>query len=209
MRKERTAMEKMLQYIRQKYAPLSIIVYGSYADGSNRINSDFDALVISEHCAAFHDAAQIGAVQLDVFVYPRSQFENGFDCREFFQIHDGIIVLDTDGFGASIQSQVQNALELLPKKTPDEVRQEIAWCKKMLLRTERRSAEGLYRWHWLLTESLEIYCDAHKKTYLGPKKALRWMEAEHPEAFRHYSRALLHFDQQSLQSWISYLEKQS
>ena len=209
MRKDRTAMEKILQYIRQKYAPLSIIVYGSYADGSNHINSDFDALVISEHCAASHDAAQIGAVQLDVFVYPRSQFENGFDCREFFQIHDGIIVLDTDGFGASIQSQVQNALELLPKKTPDEVRQEIAWCKKMLLRTERRSAEGLYRWHWLLTESLEIYCDAHKKTYLGPKKALRWMEAEHPEALRPYSRALLHFAQQSLQSWISYLEKQS
>ena len=39
MRKDRTAMEKILQYIRQKYAPLSIIVYGSYADGSNHINS--------------------------------------------------------------------------------------------------------------------------------------------------------------------------
>ena len=33
-------------------------------------------------------------------------------------------------------------------------------CKKMLLRTLRSDAEGLYRWHWVLIDSLEIFCDA-------------------------------------------------
>ena len=36
-------MDKILNYIHQKYEPLSIIVYGSYEDGSNNENSDFDA----------------------------------------------------------------------------------------------------------------------------------------------------------------------
>lgn len=35
-------MDKIINYICQKYEPLSIIVYGSYADGSNNENSDFD-----------------------------------------------------------------------------------------------------------------------------------------------------------------------
>lgn len=39
-------MEQVLKYIREKYNPLSIILYGSYADGTNNLNSDFDALVI-------------------------------------------------------------------------------------------------------------------------------------------------------------------
>ena len=40
-------LEKIIEYIKQKYNPLSIILYGSYANGTNDLNSDFDALVIS------------------------------------------------------------------------------------------------------------------------------------------------------------------
>ncbi|MBR5774458.1 MAG: nucleotidyltransferase domain-containing protein, partial [Clostridia bacterium] len=37
-------MEQIIEYINQKYNPISIILYGSYADGTNNLNSDFDSL---------------------------------------------------------------------------------------------------------------------------------------------------------------------
>ena len=40
-------LEQVLKYIRGKYDPLSIILYGSYADETSNLNSDFDALVIA------------------------------------------------------------------------------------------------------------------------------------------------------------------
>ena len=63
-------MEQVLKYIREKYNPLSIILYGSYADGTNNLNSDFDALVIVADHEQFHDTSIVDGVPLDVFVYP-------------------------------------------------------------------------------------------------------------------------------------------
>ena len=50
-------MDKIIEYIKQKYNPLSIILYGSYSNGTNNLNSDFDSLVISYDHKQFHDTA--------------------------------------------------------------------------------------------------------------------------------------------------------
>lgn len=52
-------LEKIIEYIKQKYNPLSIILYGSYANGTNNLNSDFDALVISYDHEQFHDTSSL------------------------------------------------------------------------------------------------------------------------------------------------------
>ena len=39
-------LEQIIEYIKRNYNPISIILYGSYADGTNNLNSDFDSLVI-------------------------------------------------------------------------------------------------------------------------------------------------------------------
>ena len=62
-------VEQIIEYIKNKYSPLTIIVYGSYASGTNNLNSDFDVLVISQHHSQFHDTSFVDGVQLDVFVY--------------------------------------------------------------------------------------------------------------------------------------------
>ena len=93
-----------------------------------------------------------------------------------------------------------------PQKTDAEIRGEIDWCAKMFARTKRHDVEGMFRWHWVLTDSLEIFCDAVHHPYLGPKKALRWMETKHPRAFTFYKKALVDFSAESLSDWISYLE---
>ena len=34
-------LEQIIEYIKRNYNPISIILYGSYADGTNNLNSDF------------------------------------------------------------------------------------------------------------------------------------------------------------------------
>ena len=68
-------MEQVIEYIHEKYNPLSIILYGSYADGTNNLNSDFDALVIAADHELFHDTSIVDGVPLDIFVYPLAYFD--------------------------------------------------------------------------------------------------------------------------------------
>lgn len=143
---------------------------------------------------------------LDVFVYPTDTFQSEYDPEEFVQIWDGKIILDKNGIADHLQKQVLSYIEHTPKKSPDEIQQEISWCEKMLLRTARNDAEGFYRWHWVLFDSLEIYCDVKGLHYYGPKKALRLMEHTDDEAFQIYSKALRIFEREHLSEWVSYLK---
>lgn len=200
-------MKKIVEYIKSRYNPLSIIVYGSFADGSNNEHSDFDALVIVKDGEKLHDVSFVSEIQLDVFVYPVSYFKNDFDCAEIIQIFDGKIILDNDDVGEKIKERVNGYLESLPyKKTAKENREQVEWCKKMLLRAGRKDAEGMFRWHWLLTESLEIYFDLLGRMYFGPKKSLRYMKEKQSAAFGLYTNALQSLDYEALQRWIGFLD---
>ena len=114
--------------------------------------------------------------------------------------------MDTENKGAALKDHILSYMENRPQKTDADIRAEINWCAKMFARTKRHDVEGMFRWHWVLTDSLEIFCDAVHYPYLGPKKALRWMEAKHPRAFIFYKKALVDFSAESLSDWISYLE---
>lgn len=199
-------MEQIIHYIKQTYHPLSIILYGSYACGTNDSTSDFDALVIVDDGAPFHDTSFVHGVQLDVFGYPDSYFDGDFDCNDFIQIFDGKIILDRNGRGKMLQSAVLAALESRPQKSKAEIEASVSWCAKMVARANRCDAEGLFRWHWVLTDSLEIFCDLMHEPYFGPKKALQRMEQNHPAAFECYLNALQNFSMDSLEHWLAQLK---
>lgn len=199
-------MEKIIAYLKQTYHPLSILVYGSYRDGTQNLNSDFDALVISGSHDVFHDTGFLDSIQLDVFVYPESYFEKEYDCDAFLQILDAEVILDTENKGANLKNQVVSYVQNLPHKTDEEIQKGVDWCVKMLARAQRGDAEGAFRWHWVLTDSLEIFCDKLHRLYLGPKKTLKWMETEYPQAFALYKKALTDFSLESLSGWIDYLQ---
>ena len=197
--------DKILAYLKETYQPDAMIVYGSYADGSANKNSDFDALVIADK-GRMHDSSVIDGIVLDVFIYPPETFQSEIDPKEFVQVGDGKILLDTNGVAARLQKRVLDYIAHVPKKTVEEIQQEIRWCEKMLSRTIREDAEGYYRWHWLLFDSLEIYSDVRGLRYFGPKKALRRMAQSDPESFRICSRALKEFSRESLSEWIFRLQ---
>ena len=192
--------------MKQRYNPLSIILYGSYANGTNNLNSDFDALVISDDHEQFHDTSFVDGIQLDVFVYPASYFEGDYDCNDFIQIFDGKIVVDRGGQGKALQAKVQSYLQNRPQKSRAEIDASVNWCIKMLARVKRCDAEGLFRWHWVLIDSLEIFCDVKHHPYWGPKKSLKWMEENHPTAFAYYQTALTDLSMESLENWILYIK---
>lgn len=203
--KEVVNTEKIVGYLKKTYQPDAVIVYGSFADGSANLNSDFDALIIAGKEKA-HDSSIVDGVVLDVFVYPAEMFSADYDPEEFVQVWDGKIVLDEHGIAGQLKAKVLDYIEHLPKKTVTEVAQEVEWCEKMLLRTMREDVEGYYRWHWVLCDSLEIYFDIKGLHYYGPKKALRLMEKSDAKAFGLYAKALREFDRESLSAWIDYLK---
>ena len=196
--------EKILVYLKDTYQPKAIIAYGSFADGSANRNSDFDALIIADK-GRTHDSSVIDGIVLDVFIYPLDTFQSEYDPEEFVQVWDGKIILDTNGVAARLQKRVIDYIAHIPRKTMEEIQQEISWCEKMLSRTMREDAEGYYRWHWVLFDSLEIYFDVKGLHYYGPKKALRVLEQTEPEAFQIYTKALREFKRECLTEWISYL----
>ena len=197
----------IIDYIINQYNPHTIIVYGSYADGTNNINSDFDALVITDNESIFHDGDEINGVLLDVFIYNTAHFKNEVDYEEYIQIHDGNIVIDKYGIGQNLKDKVCKFIENITKKSREEKQQQLEWCEKMLLRTQRNDTEGYFRWHWLLIDSLEIYFIICDEYYYGPKKGLLEISKKNPEAFNYYNKALTQFNYDSLSKWIDYLRK--
>lgn len=137
--------EKIVGYLKKTYQPDAVIVYGSFADGSANLNSDFDALIIAGKEKA-HDSSIVDGVVLDVFVYPAETFSTDYDPEEFVQVWDGKIVLDEHGIAGQLKAKVLDYIEHLPKKTVTEVAQEVEWPKKMLRLMEKSDAEafGLY-----------------------------------------------------------------
>ncbi len=197
-------MDKILTYLKEKYQPDAIVVYGSFVDGSANENSDFDALVIGGK-EKIHDSSVIDGTVLDVFVYPLDTFRSEYDPEEFVQVWDGKIVLDKDGAASRLQNRVLDHIASIPQRTVEEIEQEVAWCEKMLSRTMRDDAEGYYRWHLVLVDSLEIYFDIKGLYYYGPKKAMRFLEQKDPAAFRIYEKALREFKAEYLSEWVIYL----
>ena len=150
-------MKQVIEYIQKNYDPLCLILYGSYADGTNRLNSDFDALVITADHEPFHDTSLVAGIPLDVFVYPAGYFEGAYACEDFVQIFDGRVIMDRHDIGKSLLANVQAYLQNRPEKTSAEIQANIDWCVKMSARAKRCDCEGLFRWHWVLVDSLEIF----------------------------------------------------
>lgn len=198
-------MKRMIDYLAETYAPHAILLYGSYADGSNNTGSDFDALLITDQVCAAHDGRVIDGVPLDVFIYHTSKFEGEVDCRDFLQLHDATVLLDSRGMGLRLKEKVLAYIERMPQKSREEKLHLVEWCEKMLLRAARGDAEGYFRWHWLLADSLEIYFSLCGERYWGPKKALVKLKELDPEAFRLYSQALSTFRYEAARSWIDRL----
>lgn len=135
----------IIEYLNRTYQPDAVIVYGSFADGSANLDSDFDALIIAGE-EKTHDSSIVDGMVPDVFVYPPETFAADYDPEESVQVWDGKIVLDEHGIARQLKTKILDYIEQLPKKTAGEIAQEVEWPKKTLRLMEKSDAEafGLY-----------------------------------------------------------------
>lgn len=198
-------MQKVIDYLLSKYQPETIIVYGSYADGTNGPGSDFDAMLLTNNSHTKHDVSIVDGIQLDVFLY---SVDAQLDPSDFPQLYHCKLMHDTGKKGKRLIEDAVSCIENRKAKSKTEILNDLSWCEKMLKRTQREDAEGYFRWHWVLCDSLEYYCDIRGMFYFGPKKTLQWMEREDQEAFSIYSNALACLDREKLGRWVKYLRSQ-
>lgn len=200
-------MQPIIEYLKATYHPIGLIVYGSFANGTNQENSDFDALLVTEDGPQVHDHSHVLNTELDVFVYPKATFTQDYDIEDFIQIWDGLIVLDPSGLLAALKEQANAYIQQYAPKNRQENEHNVAWCQKMLSRAQRGDMEGFYRLHWLLKDSLEIYFDLRGQYFFGPKKGLRQMGETDPEAARLYDDALRSPSYETVGRWVACLKK--
>ncbi len=200
-------MNDILDYLTRTYLPHAILVYGSFADGTNGAESDFDALVLTDAHTLKFDNGIVNGTPLDVYLYPPDVFEKPFDPDAFLQIFDGNILFDKTNTLQKAKETVLLHMKNAPKKSKEALAHDLFWCEKMCARAKRGDTEGAFRHHLVLTESLAIYSDLIGKTYLGPKKTLHRMKEADPVSFRLYHEALSTFDLKSLDAWVEHLRK--
>ncbi len=197
-------MDKIIDYLKEKYNPSAIVAYGSFVDGSNNSESDFDAFIVMDNPKSNHDSAIVDGIQLDVFIYGNDKFEGEIYPEDFVVLYDCNIILDKLGVAKKLALNVQEYIDSY-KSSFDKDTFGVQWCRKMLRRAKRGDSEGLFRWHWVLTDSLEIYCNLTDRFYFGPKKTLILLEKNEDDAFSVYEKALKCFDITSLENWLNLL----
>ena len=198
-------MQKVIDYLVETYNPDCLILYGSYADGSYNANSDLDALILADVSEASHDVSVVDGIQLDVFAHPADAVLNPAD---YPQLYYSRILIDRQGRGKALREAVVDDIENCPAKSDESILEDIRWCEKMLSRTQRGDAEGFYRWHWVLCDSLEFYSDIRGWFYAGPKKTLLLMQKHDPVAYAIYSNALKHMEYGFLARWVDFLKRE-
>ena len=199
-------MEKIIEFLKEKYRLSSIVVSGDYAEGNISPLSSFEAVGLGPTSPYAHETAELDGVKLDVLIYPREIFYGEIALDEFEQLHEGLVALDEDGMGSWLKRMIANQIASIPMKSDEAVEDSLHWCRAMAERAATHDAEGCFCRHWLLTDSVEIYCDVCALPFLSPKKTMSKMAKKDPEAAAIHLAALSDMSDESLTAWVKLLE---
>ena len=196
-------MKEIIEYLKSEYSPLSILLYGSYADGTNDESSDFDCMIIVPEKDKNHDDSVIGGVQLDCFIFTEEQVKSE-DIDAFLTAYDSNIVLD-NGLGADLKRRVR---EYVKEHTviPDDEKEFIrSWIQKTMHRVEKNDDEGNMRAISFMAESLVDYFFLRDMFYFGSKKAIRYIKEHDDKGYALFHEAVTVKSNQSIIKWAEYI----
>lgn len=86
-------MDAILDYLTNTYHPLAMIGYGSYANGTQNAQSDFDVLLICRSCPCRHDGRVIDGVRLDAVLRTPQELLDENAPQDLITVYDGVILL--------------------------------------------------------------------------------------------------------------------
>ena len=193
-------VKEIIEYLKKTYQPRSILLYGSFSDGTNDKYSDFDCMVITSRKERKHDDSVIGGVQLDCFIFTPEEAENEADIEAFLTAYDAVIALD-DATGEKLKQRVREYVAAHSVIDDEEKRFIAAWIRKTLKRAEKKDDEGSYRAVAFLWESLADYFLMRDMYYFGSKKAIRYLKENDPAGYELFHNAVTNGDNGSIAAW--------
>lgn len=195
--------QKIIAYLKERYNPLTLAVYGSYADGTNDEYSDFDCLLIVKSKDRAHDDTIVDGVPLDCFLYSEQEIEQE-NIETFLPLYEAKLVYDT-GIGQALQSKVRNYVQSHTVHRPEEKRFLVSWIKKTMKRMEKSDEEGHFRAIAFLAESMEDYCFLRDRFYFGSKKTIRYLQEEDEQGFLLFRKAITIRSNEAIRGWAKYI----
>ena len=185
---EERLLASVKTYLTGKYHCHSIILYGSFASGSETRESDIDMVCFCENTEAQNDTAIIDGWQLDAWIYDTGMMQSA---DELLRIHEGQILLDERNLCEPLLKSINESLNQdVNAQTVKQIEFQKTWLVKMLKRAKKEDIEGNFRYHWLLYDSLEIYFVIKRLRYRGPKNSLCWIKENDPIAYEIFEQAL-------------------
>lgn len=200
-------MKEILDALVARWRPAAVLVYGSFADGTQDAQSDFDALVITRTPAPPHDTSVLCGHPLDVFFSSPEIFDGEWFPEDFVQLYHAVDAYDPEGIGRTVIGAVRRWVDSRPPRSRADCLDSLAWCGKMLARSGRGDPEGDYRLLWLLTDSLEIWCDLTGRFCFGPKKSLALLRDTDPAGYALYAAALRAPSPETAAPWVAHLRR--
>ena len=196
-------MEQILEYLQNTYHPISILLYGSYADGMNDQTSDFDCMLIVSKKDKHHDDAIINGIRLDCFLFTEEELQSE-DMDPFLPAYYSTILLD-NGVGADLKRRVCDYVEQ-NTVTPEEEKAFLSsWIQKTILRITKNDDEGNLRAISFLAESLPDYYALRDMFYFGSKKAIRYLQETDPEGYTYFHHAVTQRSNDAIVKWAKYI----
>lgn len=197
-------MDKIFDYLKNKYQPLAIVAYGSFQAGTNDDYSDFDCMVIVDEKECRHDSTVIDGIPLDCFIFTKEEV-TGEDMDAFLTVYDGNIILDTDGIAADLKERVR-AYAAANSVIPEEEKEFIAgWIRKTMHRAEKKDDEGSYRALAFLWESLTDYFLLRDMFYFGSKKSVAYLKENDITGYELYHAAITERTNEAIRKWAEYV----
>ena len=197
--------EKIIEYLKEKYNPISILLYGSYSNGMNDVSSDFDCMVIVDEKESNHDGSIVDGVQLDCFIFTVEEVKKE-NSDTFLTAYDAEIVFD-NGIGQELKQKVREYVKNNSTTELSEKKFVASWIEKTCKRMEKGDDEGNFRGFMLMSESLSDYYMFRDMFYFGSKKAVQYLKENDSKGYELFHRAVTDKDNGSIIEWVKYLSK--
>lgn len=196
----------IIEYLIEEYSCHSIILYGSFANGSYTDESDIDLICFSDNQKKENDTTAHNDRQLDAWIYNTETMD---DANQFLHIRGGEILLDKKKKCVDFLKEIDKVFVKGPKQLTVKEKDFLKdWLRKMVRRAKKGDIEGNFRYHWMLTDALEIYFDIKGVWYLGPKKSLQWLCENDKEAYERFDNALrITADIDAIEELVRYITK--
>jgi predicted nucleotidyltransferase len=185
---EKSIIENVRNYLKEQYNCHSIILYGSFANGTYTDESDIDVICFCDNVLKKNDTTIINGRRLDAWMYDTNMMTKQ---EELLHLNCGKILLDEKDLCTRLLAAIEELFNRGARKlTLEEINFQKSWLAKMLNRAKKGDIEGNFRYHWMLVDSLEIYFGIKGLWYLGPKKSLYWLKENDRNAYKLFNDAL-------------------